>query len=134
MRAVYVKVRLSNSWDVENVRRGLAKSDQVRSCQVDALVDTGATRSAIPRELADKLGLTIIGQAVGKLADGSSAAVDICGPIGFEIMGREGFEDAYVMGDQILIGQTLLERTDLLVDCKNQRVVGRHPEGPVHRL
>jgi clan AA aspartic protease len=134
MGAVYVRVRLSNAVDVERVRRGLGTIDQVRSCEVDALVDTGATRSAVPLEIVESLGLTIMAKAVGRLADGSSSGVGICSPIGFEIMGRETFEEAYVMGDEILIGQTTLEATDLLVDCKNQRVIGKHPEGPVFRL
>ena len=134
MGAVYVRVRLSNAGDVERVRRGIATMDEVRGCEVEALVDTGATRSAVPAKLAETLGLTIMAQASGKLADGSRASVDICSPIGFEIMGRETFEEAYVMGDEILIGQTTLEATDLLVDCKNQRVIGKHPEGPVYRL
>jgi clan AA aspartic protease len=134
MGAVYVRVRLSNAGDVEKVRRGLTTMDQVRSCEVDALVDTGATRSAVPLEIVESLGLTTMAEAVNKLADGSSTGVGICSPIGFEIMGHETFEEAYVMGDEILIGQTTLEATDLLVDCKNQRVIGKHAEGPIFRL
>jgi clan AA aspartic protease len=111
MGAVYVRVRLSNAGDVEKVRRGLTTMDQVRSCEVDALVDTGATRSAVPPDIVESLGLTIMAQAVGRLADGGSTGVGICSPIGFEIMGRETFEEAYVMGDEILIGQTTLEAT-----------------------
>jgi clan AA aspartic protease len=134
MGAVYVRVRLSNSGDVEKVRRGLATMDQVRSCEVDALVDTGSTRSAIPEDLVEPLGLTIMGHAEGTLADGSSTSVGFCSAILFEIMGRETLEGAYVMGNEVLIGQTALEGTDLLVDCKNQSLVGKHPEGPRHRL
>jgi hypothetical protein len=38
------------------------------------------------------------------------------------------------MGSDILIGQTTLAAMDLLVDCKDQRVIGKHPEGPIFRL
>jgi clan AA aspartic protease len=134
MGAVYVRVRLSNAGDVEKMRRGLATIDQVRSCEVDALVDTGATRSAVPPEIVERLGLTIMTEAIGTLADGSSTSVGVCSPIGFKILDRETFEEAYVMGDEILIGQTVLEATDLLVDCKDQRVIGKHAEGPIHRF
>jgi hypothetical protein len=50
--------------------------------------------------------------------------------------GRRTFEDAYVMGRDVLIGQTVLETTDLLVDCANRKVIPNpaHPEGPVVRL
>jgi hypothetical protein len=101
---------------------------------VDALVDAGSTRSAIPQELVETLGLTIMGYAEGTLANGSSASVGLCSPILFEIMGRETFEGAYVMGNEVLIGQTTLQGTDLLVDCKDHRVIGKHPEGPIFRL
>jgi hypothetical protein len=37
------------------------------------------------------------------------------------------------MGDTVVIGQTVLESTDLLVDCLNLRVIPnpKHPDGPV---
>jgi hypothetical protein len=72
--------------------------------------------------------------ATGKLADGSSVNVGLCSAIAFEIMGRETSEEAYVMGDEVLIGQTTLQGTDLLVDCKDHRVIGKHPEGPIFRM
>ena len=58
MGEVHVRVRLSNAGDVERVHRGLATTDQVRSCEVDALVDTGSTRSVIPADIVASLGLT----------------------------------------------------------------------------
>src|SRR5262245_27358519 len=134
MGEVYVRVLLSNAVDVERAIQGLATMDQVRSCEVDALVDTGCTRSAIPQEIAERLGLTLMVNTRGKLADGSHVTVGVCGLIRFEIMGRRTSEEAYVMGDEILIGQTVLEATDLLVDCKNQKVIPKHPEGPIFRL
>ena len=134
MGEVHVRVRLSNAWDLEQLRRGVATADQVRSCEVEALVDTGSTRSVLPSEVVERLGLTLIDSAVGKLADGTNASVDIACPVGFEIMGRRTVEEAYVMGSEILIGQTTLEATDLLVDCKEQRVIGKHSEGPIFRL
>jgi clan AA aspartic protease len=136
MGEVYVRVRLSNAGDVERVRRGLARAEDVRAVEVDALVDTGATRSAIPAEIVDLLDLTIMTHATGRLADGSFATVGVSSPMMFEIEGRETFGDAYVMGSEVLIGQTVLETTDLLVDCANRRVIPNpaHPQGPVLRL
>ena len=136
MGEVYVRVRLSNAGDVERARMGLADANTVRTMEVDSLADTGATRSAIPREIAERLGLNILAHATGKLADGSHVKVGICSPIAFEIMGRETFEDAYVMGNEVLIGQTVLETTDLLVDCTNRKVIPNpaHPDVRVVRL
>ena len=51
MGEVHVKVRLSNAVDREMAAQGLLESDKVRSCEVNAIVDTGATRSVIPPQL-----------------------------------------------------------------------------------
>ncbi|WP_333312229.1 MULTISPECIES: hypothetical protein [unclassified Microcoleus] len=58
------------------------------------------------------------------------------GPIIIELEGRETIEAAMVLGDMVLIGQTVLETLDLLVDCKNQRLVPNpeNPERPVLRV
>jgi predicted aspartyl protease len=129
-------VRLSNAGDVERVRRGQADLADVRAIDVDALVDTGSTRSAIPAALAARLGLTVMTKAIGRLGDGSHVEVDVCSPLGFRIEDRETFEEAYIMGSEVLIGQTVLEATDLLVDCVNRRVIPnpRHPDGPEFRF
>jgi clan AA aspartic protease len=136
MGEVFVRVRLSNAGDVERARTGSSESSAVRTVEVDALVDTGSTRSVIPPEIAERLGLNVLAHATGRMADGSHVKVDICSPVAFEIMGRETFEDAYIMGSEVLIGQTVLETTDLLVDCRNRKVIFNpaHPEGPVFRL
>ena len=134
MGEVVVRVRLSNAWDEECVRRGVATEDQIRSCDVDAIVDTGCTRSVISRGVAERLGLSLVDNAVGNLADGSTVSASICSSIQFEIMGRRTAEEAYVMGDDVLIGQTTLEATDLLVDCKEQTLRGKHAEGPLFRF
>ena len=136
MGEVYVRVRLSNNTDVEMVERGLLPPDQVRTCEVEALVDTGATRSIIPSEVAHRLGLSIHDRTFGRLADGSRVPVSATGAIRFEIYDRVTVEDAFVLGDEVLIGQTVLESTDLLVDCTNRRVIPNpaHPDGPTFRL
>jgi len=38
-----------------------------------------------------------------------------------------------VTGDEVLIGQVVLEKLDLLVDCRNQRLIGNptNPNYPV---
>lgn len=136
MGEVHVKVRLTNAGDVEMVERGFLDPAKIRSCEVDAIVDTGATRSAIPRHIADTLGLRTRREGTATLADGQRIPVGISSPVFFEIEGREVLENAYIVGDTVLVGQTALELTDLLVDCTNRRVITNpaHPDGPVLRL
>jgi len=131
---VYARVRLTNALYQELVRMGLLEPDKVLTCEVDALVDTGATKSIIPPHVVRQLDLIIARQTMGVLADGSRVPVGVSSTIVFQIEGRETREDAYVLGDQVLIGQTVLESTDLLVDCANRKVMPKHPEGPLFRL
>jgi hypothetical protein len=62
-----VRVRLSNGTDVESANKRLIEPDKICSREVDALVDTGATKSVVSAEIADQLGLTILHQTFVKL-------------------------------------------------------------------
>lgn len=136
MGAVRVKVKLTNAIDEELVKRGLLNPNLLRVYEAEALIDTGAVRTAIPVEVCEHLGLRIRSQEIAKYADGRQETVGLTGPVIVEIEGRETIEAAMVLGDMVLIGQTVLETLDLLVDCKNQRVVPNpeNPERPVLRV
>lgn len=136
MGEVHVRVRLSNAMDTELAEQGLLEPGSVRTCEVEALVDTGATRSVISSEVAARLGLRISRETRATLADGNQIPIGVCNMVCFEIEGRKTCEDAYILGAQVLIGQTVLESTDLLVDCTNRKVIPNpaHPEGPVFRI
>ncbi len=129
MGAVRVKVKLTNAIDEELVKRGLLNPNLLRVYEAEALIDTGAVRTAIPLEVCEHLGLRIRSQEIAKYADGRQETVGLTGPILIEMEGRETIEAAMVLGDMVLIGQTVLETLDLLVDCKNQRLVP-NPENP----
>lgn len=136
MGAVYVLVRLSNAADIEMAERGLMEKSEIRRCEVEALVDTGSTHSIIPPDLAKTLGLRAHRQATGVLADGNRVSCGVSLGVLFEIDGRDTVQDAHIMGDAVVIGQTVLESTDLLVDCVHRKVIPNpaHPDGPMHRL
>jgi hypothetical protein len=51
---------------------------------------------------------------------GRTETVAITEPIIFDVMGRDTLEEALVLGDEVLIGQTVLEKLDLLADCANR--------------
>jgi len=48
-----------------------------------------------------------------------------------ELVRRGTFDEALVTGDEVLIGQVILEKLDLLVDCTNQRLVP-NPANPYY--
>jgi predicted aspartyl protease len=136
MGEVRVKARLTNAVDEDLVRRGALAPDQVRTCEADALVDTGAVRTVVPAGIAARLGLGIRGQQMAEYADGRKEAVSVTGPLVVELEGRDTLEDALVLGDEVLIGQTVLEKLDLFVDCQGRRLVPNpaHPDRPVTKV
>ena len=136
MGEVRVKARLTNAVDEELVRRGVLSADQVRTYDADALVDTGAVRTVLPPEVVARLGLATRGQQLAEYADGRTEAVDVTGPVVVELEGRSTLEDALVLGDEVLIGQTVLEKLDLFVDCQRRRLVPNpaHPDQAVTKV
>src|SRR5687767_2210019 len=123
MGAIRVKIKLTNAIDQGLVRRGQLPPDQVHSYEAEALVDTRAVCCVIPVHVQQALGLATRYQRVAGYADGRRDAVDITEPISFEVLGRETTEEALVLGDEVLLGQTALEKLDLLADCAGQRLV-----------
>jgi clan AA aspartic protease len=136
MGEVRVKAKLTNAVDEALVRRGMLQSAQVRMYEADALVDTGAVRTILPQHVADRLGLAIRGQRVAEYADGRKEAVSVTEPLVIDLEGRDTLEEALILGDEVLIGQTVLEKLDLFVDCQRQRLVPNpaHPDQPVTKV
>jgi hypothetical protein len=64
-------------------------------------------------------------------ADSRKSEVGLADGVRFEIMECRSSDDALILGEEVLIGQTLLEKMDLLVDCIRQRLVPAHPVGTV---
>lgn len=133
---VRIKVKITNALDETLFAGNKIPRDQVRFCLVDAMVDTGAVRTILPPQVVQQLGLPIRGQRMAEYADGRKESVSVTGPLIVEIMGRDTVEEALVLGDEVLIGQTVLEKLDLLVDCANQRLVPNpsHPDQPVTKV
>lgn len=133
---IRVTVKLTNAADEVSAAAGLIPLDQVRSATVQAVVDTGAIRSVIPANVIDQLGALKRGTSTARYADGREEVVGLTFPILFEIQGRSTADEALILGDEVLIGQTVLEKLDLIADCKNQRLSPNpaHPDGPVMRV
>jgi predicted aspartyl protease len=136
MGEVRVKVRLTNAVDQVLVRRGLLPLEQIRMYEADALVDTGVVRCVLPLHVVQRLGLAVVGQRVAEYADGRLEAVGLSEPFTLQVLDREELEDAMVLGDEVMIGQTALEKLDLFVDCTNKRLIPNpaHPDQPVSKV
>lgn len=136
MGEVRTIVTLTNATDQVLVRRGKLGLDEVHTYRADALVDTCAVRTVLPPHVAQQLDLAIRGQRVVELADGRKESVGVTEPVEIDIDGRNTIEDALVLGDEVIIGQTVLETLDLLVDCANKRLFPNpaHPDQPVVKI
>ncbi len=133
MGEIRTKVKLTNAVDQALVSMGKLTSSEVRHLEVEAIVDTGAVASVIPIHIVEQLGLIIRGHRVAKYADGRNDTVGVTSPVLFDILNRDTIEEALVLGDEVLIGQTVLEKLDLLADCTGQRLIPNpaRPNQPV---
>lgn len=97
------------------------------------MVDTGAVYLVLPDAIVQQLGLRIRGRQLAKYADGREEMVGVTESMVVECEGRQTSEDALVTGDTVLIGQVVLEKLDLRVDCKNQKLISNpaNPNYPV---
>lgn len=133
MGAVRASVKLKNAVDEELVSRGLLAPHLLRELEVTGLVDTGAVSLVIPEDIAIQLGLRILGQRVAEFANGNQQAIGVTSAIKVEWENRATTDEALVVGNKVLIGQVILEKLDLLVDCKNQKLIPNpaNPNYPV---
>ena len=134
MGEVKIRVKLTNAIDAGLARRGQITPEEVRFVETDAVVDTGAVMSVVPASVCAELGLAIVGEIEAWVANDDPAR-DQPGrygqtePVSVEIAGQRTYDDMLVMGGVVLIGQTVLEKLDLVVDCRNQRVTPNPEHG-----
>ncbi|GAB6943594.1 retroviral-like aspartic protease family protein [Vulcanisaeta sp. JCM 14467] len=90
---------------------------------VDALVNTGATDTAVPRDLADELGLPAFYRDAAETASGEVEYVASAALV--EVEGRRKIVPVMIINglDKVLIGQTTLETLNLMVDPGTGRLV-----------
>ena len=123
MGQVPIRVILTNHREAVMARLGQLNASQVHRYETEALIDTGAVRSAIPAAVADRLGLLRMRRTDAPYADGRVEEVDVTEALTIEILGRETEANAMVLGEHVLLGVTVLEELDLMVDCHRQRLV-----------
>ena len=103
---------------------GIGDPQGQRFEDVDAIVDTGSTFTAIPRTTLQRLGVPVERSAQSELADGSKAPVDI----GKTMIRLEGLEFStpviFAEADEpILLGVVTLEEALLAVDPVSGRLI-----------
>lgn len=135
MGHIIAQITLANADDRAVYERGFIQQTDVRSQEMEALVDTGAVLLALPQDVVEHLGLRERSRMTFVLADESRQSLAVAGPLYIEILGREMVTDCVVLppAAQVLIGQVVLERLDLLLDSYQQTVTVR-PESPLRPM
>ena len=133
------KITLTNSYDEEKVRcSGYWRPEEVRSVEIDALVDTGAMTLVLPADVVENLGLREAGRRKVRYANGDVAEIPWVAGVRLTVLGRETVTTALVerAGKTPRIGQIPLEELDLLVDPTSLalRVNPDSPDAPLLEL
>lgn len=129
MGLIYAEISLINAEDIGLSRRGFIVEDQVRKIKVSSLVDSGAYMLVIPEHVKIQLGLEQVEQREVELADGKTKTCDIVGPIEIRFANRRAVCNAFVMGNEVLLGAIPMEELDVVVNPREQKLTV-NPENP----
>jgi predicted aspartyl protease len=132
MGDVYVEIILENFIDRILSQRGYLEPEKIRTEKVRVLADSGSTMLVMPQDLVDRLGLeTRQEKIIVTYADDRKEARPVAGVLTVRVGDRSMETDCVVNppASEPLLGQIILERLDLLVDCKEGKLVPR-PESP----
>ena len=134
MGLTHVNITLKNSGDVSLNRRNMIGEEEIRTLEINCLVDTGAMTIVINEEIRKALGLDIIGERLSQMADGRKIVLPLAGPIDIWYGDRLSTTNAIVMPDDNdpLLGVIPLEEMDLWIHPATNKLTPLHPgEGPV---
>ncbi|MDR1176965.1 MAG: hypothetical protein LBK83_16010 [Treponema sp.] len=124
------EITLTNAVDKGNVKRGLMDEKDIRSVTVRAVADTGALRLTMPESLRRQLGLEILKKVPATLGDGEKVQLGLTEGVEVRWRDRAEITQAWVVDKEcpVLLGAIPMEGMDIMVDPKNQRLVGVHGE------
>lgn len=124
MGKVMENIKLTNDYDFALALAGGLDPAKVRTVEIEALVDTGATTLMLPADAVERLGLPVRGHRKVRYADDRVETVPWVVGVKLEIRGREAVVSALVgpAGSTPLIGQIPLEEMDFVVDPKSREL------------
>ena len=128
MGLVHDTITIKNAGDVSDLRRGFIQEREIRQIKVHAMVDTGTEALIISEAIQQALGLEITGQQPIRLANEGLQLCRFTEPVELHWRDRHTYLPAFVMPGltEVLMGAIPLESLDLIVDPKNQQLIGEH--------
>jgi len=129
MGKVIVKIKLTNLKDAFLKTAGARKA-KPREAEVEALVDTGATRLYLKPTVIKKLGLERTDTVRSRTSNGDAIRYKY-EPVRLELMGRRENFDVIEVPEDVpnLVGQVPLEVLDFVVDARSQKLVPNPAHG-----
>jgi clan AA aspartic protease len=135
MGKVMEKIKLTNDYEMTQAEAGALNASEVRTVEIEALVDTGATMMMLPADVVERLGVPVKGQRKVRYADNRVEEVPWVAGIRIDVRGRNAVVSALVgaPGSTALLGQIPLEEMDFIVDPKSRelRPNPASPDAPV---
>lgn len=118
MGAFKQKIHITNANDMAVQRAGYINENEIRTMDVDMLVDSGAYMLCINENIQQQLGLPVIGEHEVKLADGSLKLLKMVTGVDIKIFNRRTLTDALVLpgNTEPLLGSIPMEALDVLID------------------
>jgi clan AA aspartic protease len=127
MGNVLAEITVKNSFDIGLVRAGQITENDVRTVELTAIVDTGATTLVINEEIFNTLGLTVEGTRNINIAGGAKVECKMTSPVLIQWKDRQASVSAMMLPQgKPLLGVIPLEFMDLIVDPVRQELVGAH--------
>jgi clan AA aspartic protease len=125
MGLVYAEIELTNSSELELVKRHIIDKDEVRRIQTTMLVDTGAFMMAINETIQSMLNLPFIERRRIEFANGLSGDYDVVGPVEVSFAGRKAGCTAIVLPGESepLLGCIPLEEMGLYIHPLRQELI-----------
>jgi predicted aspartyl protease len=98
--------------------------------EVEALVDTGATRLQLKPSVIRGLGLEKVDNVISQTSNGRARRA-VYEPVRLEVLGRYGNFDVVDVGENVpnLVGQIPLEYLDFVVDSKKRKLIPNPEHG-----
>jgi predicted aspartyl protease len=131
MGKVIAKLRLTNHGEWFNYDRKVSRR-KPRQIEVQALVDTGATRLYLKPSVIKSLGLRKVDEVRSQTTNGIRTR-GVYDPVRLELLGRHGTFDVVDIDEHVpnLLGQVPLEVLDFVVDPKGQKLIPNPEHGGI---
>ena len=129
MGKVTIKIKLTNLFDLGARHRKLSTA-KPREVEVEALVDTGATRLYLKTSVIRALGLEKLETIISQTSNGPAKRA-VYEPVRLEFQGRHGDFNVVDVGEKVpnLVGQIPLEYLDFVVDPKHGKLIPNPEHG-----